>query len=88
MAKFAVGEIAILASGHQAWSPYFGLEVEVIAIRTDAKCRYLIKAEWIGKAFDCADIAWASEYNLRKRPQPPDWNALSNPEEVPIRELA
>lgn len=85
--SFAIGEIAIVK---RAFFPeWLGREVEVkspLTYEPNFGYVYRIEADWLP---GCPpNHTWLAEPDsLRKRPQPPDWNALSNPQNVPVEEL-
>lgn len=99
MAKFSIGEIAILAAHPESGvMPLFdkgviGREVEVISDPYRNTCFgnavfYDIQAPWLPRNPNLDFHAWcAAEACLIKRRPPPDWNALSNPLDVPQEEL-
>lgn len=95
MAKFAIGEIAVIAAVPDLveinWS---GREVEIISapyvniFNADPGYTYNIRAPWLPPPPWHFGPWCAHETTLLKRRPPPDWESYSNPQDVPTEELA
>jgi hypothetical protein len=88
---FEIGEIALLNCRKTAWN---GREVEVVSglvltgrymfetgVKLPPEPCYMVRADWLP-----VPTEWAyPPSDLRKRPQPPDWEALAKPDAAPAQ---
>jgi hypothetical protein len=92
MAKFAVGEIAVgVGFVIQTWRN--GAECEILEpLRfkhaVNKLSGDLYKGQMYYVKWSNGEKASIMPYLLKKRPHPPDWNALSDPRTLPVEELA
>jgi hypothetical protein len=84
MAKFAVGEIAVTCGSPLGWN---GLEVTITVIVPKHVMGYDVYCP-LRRSQHPTGEWWVEEARLRKRPPPPDWNALADPQHLPVEELA
>jgi hypothetical protein len=90
MAKFAVGEIAVICNVKPPYDWSNGIEVTILEVTTwvDGDTVYIVDAPpeiTRYNKFPASTVGMRERY-LQKRPQPPDWLALID--KLPIEELA
>jgi hypothetical protein len=89
--KFAVGEVALLQDLRQDYAMYNGREVEITACLGIQRGEgddpwYEVRAPWISELHPAAYAVDLAEEHLRKRREPPDWNAMAARDSTPVRE--